>query len=178
MIDRDALRDLLAASSGGDRAAFAQVFQAAGPRLYGIALRILRRPDLATEALRRHFARLWAEAAAFAEEADLVAAMAADVRAAALDLARAQPEGVFALEPFEVEEDLEDPLESAPHSPDLHGLLTCLGQLSEERRRMVLHAYYDGWSREALSVYFDAPIHAVNTWMWRSIGELDAGLRP
>ena len=37
---------------------------------------------------------------------------------------------------------------------------------------MVLLAYNDGWSREALSVYFDAPVATVKAWLARSGSEI------
>lgn len=176
MTDPEGLKDLLVAASGGDRDAFARLYGLTAPRLHGIALRILRQEGLAADVLRVVFVQLWNEAAAIAGEADPFAHMVARVRGEALDLVRARGESGLSLEPFEVEEEVEDPLASDVRSPELGRLLTCLGQLSEERRRMVLHAYYDGWSKEALSIYCDAPPHAVNTWIWRSIAELDACL--
>ncbi|MEP9378903.1 sigma factor-like helix-turn-helix DNA-binding protein [Aquabacter sp. CN5-332] len=178
MTDPEGLKDLLVAASSGDRAAFARLYGLTAPRLHGIALRILRQEDLAADALRAAFVRLWHEAASLAGEDDILTLMVARVRREALDAARARAESGLSLEPFEVEEEVEDPLASDVRSPELGRLLSCLGQLSEERRRMVLHAYYDGWSKEALSIYCDAPPHAVNTWIWRSIAELDVCLGP
>lgn len=178
MTTREGFKDLFAAASSGDRQAFARIYGLAAPRLFGIALRMLRDGDEAAAVMKDVFVRLWSDAEMLSRQTDPLAAMVARVRAAALDLARGRAEDALALEPFESEEEIEDPLADAPRSTELKQLLTCLGHLSEERRRMVLHAYYDGWSREALSVYFDAPSHAVNTWIRRSIAELDACTGP
>nr|WP_273546245.1 MULTISPECIES: sigma factor-like helix-turn-helix DNA-binding protein [unclassified Xanthobacter] len=56
-------------------------------------------------------------------------------------------------------------------------VLAALGLLSEERRRMVLLAYYDGWTRDALGVYFDIPDTGVRAWLARSAQEIAAHLR-
>jgi RNA polymerase sigma-70 factor (ECF subfamily) len=50
--------------------------------------------------------------------------------------------------------------------------MTCLAALSDERRQMVLLAYYRGWSREALSKRFDRPVPTVKTLLHRSLAQL------
>ncbi len=171
----DSLVERLAA---GDRDALRELYEATAPRMYGIALRILRDEGRARAATRALYLEVWAEAGAFAAPDGLVDRMAARVRALALDAARDRMESGSGFEPFEVEDDADDPLARARRSPSLLKLLTCLGHLPEDRRRMLLLAYYDGWSRDALSIYLDAPPHAVNTWIWRSVTELDACLEP
>jgi RNA polymerase sigma-70 factor (ECF subfamily) len=52
---------------------------------------------------------------------------------------------------------------------ELKRLLACLGQLEEDRRRMVLLAYYSGVSREQLATQFDAPANTIKTWLRRSL---------
>lgn len=173
MIKSDTLKHLLTRVAHGDRAALEDLYRLTSPRLFGIALRILRKSDLAADVLQSLFVRIHAEADAISRMDDPLAWMVGRAREAALDLCRAAPGGDVILDPFEVGEEVDDPLATTERSPELLALLTCLGHLSQERRRMVLLAYYDGWSREALSIYFDAPPHAVNTWLWRSISELD-----
>ncbi|MEP9366824.1 sigma factor-like helix-turn-helix DNA-binding protein [Xanthobacter sp. VNH20] len=200
MANSDVVRDLLLAVSLGDRDAFQTLYARTSPRFYGIALRLLRHSDRATVALKTAYLAIWNEALALrasldgaspgaeggpagrqAAEAleeligDPLCWMVAHVRRTALDLAREQPSddgSVF--EPFVVEDPADDPLASEERSRELLELLGCLGHLSEERRRMVLLAYYDGWTRDALSIYFDAPVHGINTWLRRSVGEIDA----
>ena len=173
MIKSDTLKNLLSLVAHGDLAALEDLYRLTSPRLFGTALRILRKSDLAVEVVRALYVRMRGEADAISRMDDPLAWMVGRAREAALDLCRADPDADVSLDPFEVSEDVEDPLATTERSAQLLALLTCLGHLSQERRRMVLLAYYDGWSREALSVYFDAPAHAVNTWLWRSISELD-----
>ena len=42
----------------------------------------------------------------------------------------------------------------------------------EDRRRMVLLAYYSGWSREQLAVKFEAPANTIKTWLRRSLQQI------
>ena len=176
---QDELKRLLEAVSEGNRAALRRLYELAAPRLFGIALRILRDREKAADVLVRVFTDLAQTSDGDSETADNpLARLVALTRSPALDSVRADGVEGHALDAFETDGDVDDPLAREDRSPDLTRLLACLGTLTEERRRMILYAYYDGWSREALSIYFDAPVHAVNTWIWRSIAELDAGLEP
>ncbi len=167
---------LLSAIAKGDLEALEKLYRLSNPKLYGLALRILRRPELASDAVKAAFVRIWREAKTAPAGMDPVCWIAAITRDCALDIARTSEDTGEAWEPFEVEEPAVDPLAREDRSPELRSFLACLGKLSEERRRMILLAYYDGWSREALSVYFDAPMHTVNTWLKRSVVEIDEHL--
>jgi len=65
----------------------------------------------------------------------------------------------------------EEPTPLARHemTDQLRRLLACLGDLEEERRRLVLLAYYSGWSREQLAEKFETPVNTVKTWLRRSL---------
>lgn len=169
------LRDRLAAVAAGDRSACARVYALSCPKLYGVALRLVRRPEPAMAALRRAYGRIFRDAATLAEEHSVLGAMAVITRAAALDTLRTEG-GPDAFEPFHIARPAEDPLALPGRSKPLTRILGALGSLSEERRRMVLLAYYDGWSREALGVYFDTPQAGVRAWLARSILELSSQL--
>jgi RNA polymerase sigma-70 factor, ECF subfamily len=46
--------------------------------------------------------------------------------------------------------------------------------MSSDARRMMLLAYYDGWSREALAIEFDAQPGTIRTWLLRSLEHIRA----
>ena len=56
---------LLAAVAKGDQAAFERLYQATRAKLYGVALRILRRTDLADEVIQETYLKVWNSAAQF-----------------------------------------------------------------------------------------------------------------
>jgi len=169
------LPDLLAAAGHGDAAARARIYELSSPKLYGLVLRLVRRPEPAMEALRRSYGRIFAAAETLAAERFPLASMVIIARAEALDVLREQG-GADAFEPFHVSRPAADPLALPARSKGLARLLGALGALSEERRRMVLLAYYDGWTRDALGVYFDIPPAGVRAWLARSIQELGSRL--
>ncbi len=55
---------------------------------------------------------------------------------------------------------------------ELKRLLSCLGRLDPEKQRIVLLAYYSGWSRDQLAAQFDAPANTIKTWLRRSLLEI------
>jgi RNA polymerase sigma-70 factor (ECF subfamily) len=57
-------------------------------------------------------------------------------------------------------------------SERLIALTKCLQTLEEEKRRIVMLAYYRGLSREALAERFDAPVPTIKTWLRRSLAQL------
>ncbi len=56
---RPALADLLRRTALGDEPAFAEVYRMVAPRLYGIALRVLRQPGMAEEVTQEAFMLIW-----------------------------------------------------------------------------------------------------------------------
>jgi RNA polymerase sigma-70 factor (ECF subfamily) len=55
---------------------------------------------------------------------------------------------------------------------ELKRVLDCVGQLDQQRQKMILLAYYNGWSREQLAEKFNTPLNTVKTWLRRSMIEI------
>src|SRR5205814_6930126 len=88
-IEPEQLRTWLAAAGQQDAAAFRALYNAAAPKLFGFALRILGKRELAEEALQEGFVSIWHAAPDY--QAGLAAPltwMAAIVRNKALDILR------------------------------------------------------------------------------------------
>lgn len=169
------LADLLAASAQGDRDAFARLYEATSAKLHGIALRILRRSDLAEEAVQDAYVRIWRRAADFdPARASAIAWMAAIARNRALDVARLKRETPLdeAPDQGDVALDAPDPEAQAELSDELRRLSACLDQLDEDRRVAVLLAYRSGWSREELAARYRRPVATIKTWLRRSLMSL------
>src|SRR5512134_3592123 len=90
MLDDQAIRGLLLRAAARDDVsgdAFRRLYEATAPMLLGIALRIVRRRELAEEVLHDAFARIWHAAHSFDPlAARPLAWMAAIVRNRALDV--------------------------------------------------------------------------------------------
>jgi RNA polymerase sigma-70 factor, ECF subfamily len=166
---------LLAAVSKGDQAAFERLYAATRAKLYGVVLRILRRAALADEVMQDTYLKIWRSAGEFNPRmASPMTWMIAIARNRAIDLVRKKAEVSVEDEPavLDVAGDNPDPLAQRELTDELRRLLACLGELDEERRRIVLLAYYNGWSREQLAATFDKPVNTIKTWLRRSLIEL------
>jgi RNA polymerase sigma-70 factor (ECF subfamily) len=163
---------LLAVVAKGDEAAFERLYQATQAKLYGVTLRILRRTDLAEEVLQETYVKIWRAAGDYnPRTAGPVTWMVAIARNGALDLVRKKGGASLDEEPMamDVEAGSQGPLAQREMTEELQRLLACMGGLEEEHRRVILLAYYNGWSREQLAETFDKPVNTIKTWLRRSL---------
>jgi RNA polymerase sigma-70 factor (ECF subfamily) len=166
---------LLAAVAKGDQAAFERLYQATGAKLYGTVVRILRRADLADEVLQEAYLKVWNSARRFDPAvASPITWMVAIARNHAIDLVRRRAEISIEEEPevMEVAAENPHPLAKREMSEELKRLLACMGRLDEDRRRLVLLAYYGGWSREQLAAKFEKPVNTIKTWLRRALADI------
>ena len=166
---------LLAAVAKGDEAAFARLYAATRAKLYGVVVRILRREDLADEVMQETFLKIWHGAGQFDPlRASPITWMVAIARNRAIDLLRRRTEASIEEEPeaMEVATDSPDPLARRELNEDIQRLLACIGRLPAERQRLVLLAYYNGWSREQLAAELETPVNTIKTWLRRSLLEI------
>jgi RNA polymerase sigma-70 factor, ECF subfamily len=169
MLTPDELGWLLAAVAKGDAAAFGRLYDATRARLYGVVLRILRRPDPAAEVMQDAYMRIWRSAADFdLRIATPITWMVAIARGRALDLVRSQGEIEEATASPDMGADESGPADRQI-TDELRRLLACLGELEPEHRRLVLLAYYSGWSREQLAARFETGLDNVKAWLRGSL---------
>jgi len=172
---------LLAAVAKGDQAAFERVYNATRGKLYGVVLRILQRPDLAEEVVQEAYVKIWNSAGKFDPAmASPITWMVAIARNRAIDLVRKKTEASIEdeSEAMEAAAETPHPLAQREMTEELKRLLACMGKLDPERQRLVLLAYYSGWSREQLSSKFDKPVNTIKTWLRRSLLEIRECLEP
>ena len=171
----DGLADLLGRIAARDAAAFSALYKATSAKLYGVVARILPRGDAAADALQEAYVRIWEKAGEFdPAKGSPLAWMATIARNRALDeVRRVRPGSLEDLpESFEPAADEVDPLAARERSEGLVKLLNCLQALDEEKRAVVLLAYYHGLSREALALRFGRPVPTIKTWLHRSLAQL------
>lgn len=166
---------LLAAIAKGDQIAFERLYQATRAKLYGTAVRILHRTDLADEVLQEVYLKIWNSAGEFdPAAASPITWMVAITRNRAIDLVRKKTELSIEEEPKVMEAVAENPhpLAKREMTEELRRLLACMGRLDEDRRRLVLLAYYGGWSREQLAAKFQKPVNTIKTWLRRALADI------
>src|SRR5271169_5585464 len=171
----DDLAGLLGRIVARDAAAFAALYKATSAKLYGVVARILPRGDAAADALQEAYVRIWEKAGEFdPARGSPLAWMATIARNRALDeVRRVRPGSLEDLpEGFEPAADEIDPLAARDRSERLAALISCLQALEEEKRAVVLLAYYRGLSREALAQRFGRPTSTIKTWLHRSLAQI------
>jgi RNA polymerase sigma-70 factor (ECF subfamily) len=173
--DGEELAGLLKRVAARDEAAFAALYKRTNAKLYGVVARILSRGDAGVEALQEAYVRIWERAGDFdPAKGSPLAWMATIARNRALDeVRRVRPVSIEDMPAgFEPAAELVDPMGSRERSEGLSALLACLGKLDEEKRSVVLLAYYHGATREALAKRFGRPVPTIKTWLHRSLAQL------
>jgi RNA polymerase sigma-70 factor, ECF subfamily len=171
----DDLTHLLSRIAARDAAAFAALYKQTSAKLYGVVARILNRGDAAADVLQEAYVRIWEKAGDFDPvKGSALAWMATIARNRALDEVRRVRPGSLEDQPesFEPTADDVDPLAARERSEGLAALLDCLRRLDEEKRAIVLLAYYRGLSRDALAKRFGRPVPTIKTWLHRSLAQL------
>jgi RNA polymerase sigma-70 factor (ECF subfamily) len=171
----DDLTDLLSRIAARDATAFAALYKQTNAKLYGVVARILTRGDAAADALQEVYVRIWEKAGEFDPlKGSPLAWMATIARNRALDeVRRVRPVSLEdQSEGFEPAAEEIDPLAVRERSERLMALVDCLKALDEEKRAIVLLAYYRGSSREALAKRFGRPVPTIKTWLHRSLAQL------
>src|SRR5277367_3675584 len=172
---------LVGAVAKGDEAAFERLYAATRAKLYGVLLRILGRPELAEEVMQETYLKVWTMAGKFDPTlASPITWMVAIARNRAIDIVRKKGELSIEEQPeaLEVASDAPAPLARREMTEELKRLLSCLGKLDPEKQRIVLLAYYSGWSREQLSKKLNIPVNTIKTWLRRSLLEIRECMGP
>ena len=161
--------------ASSDEAAFRALYRQTSAKLYGIVFRILPQKDAAAEALQEAYVRIWERAADFdAARGSPLAWMATIARNRALDeVRRVRPASLEDMpESFEPAAEPIDPLAARDRSERLAALIACLERLDDDKRAILMLAYYHGASREALAKRFGRPVPTIKTWLQRSLAQL------
>lgn len=176
----DQLRGLLAAVALGDRTAFRQLYDATSAKLFGFALRILRKEELAEEAVQDAFVSIWHAAGSY--QAHLAAPltwMATIARNKALDIRR-RAQATAEADSVEFDSELADvlpdsaagPHERAELSRDAQALARCMDTLAGRQRQAIGMAFLHDLSHSEVAAQLSLPLGTVKTWIRRGLERL------
>ncbi|WP_019916219.1 sigma-70 family RNA polymerase sigma factor [Methyloversatilis discipulorum] len=182
MLDPVQLERLLARVALRDRQAFRQLYDACAPQLLGVALRLLRRRDLAEDVLQDAFTSVWHRADSYrADASQPMTWLTSIVRNRALDLLRA--ESVRRTESLDDDEDGQggvaalgddrpSPLGLLEQAADALHLRRCIDDIDGPQRQCLALAYYHGLSHSELAEHLGSPIGSVKVWLRRGLDRL------
>lgn len=172
------LEELVARCAAGDAAALRSLYKSTSAQLYGVLLRILRREDLAEEALQDVFVSVWRNAKDYRPARGAVTTWLVSIaRYRAIDIKRARKREVHFADPQEYvpEETIagdSEPLAAAAHDADARRLNDCLRELGTMQRNAVCLAYLNGLTHDEVARALAAPLGTVKSWVRRGLESL------
>lgn len=176
--DRGETFDVEAALGGcarGDADALRLIYDNMAPMLMGVAMRIVRRRDLANDVLHDAFIQVWRKADTFdpargAGHAWLLSVVRNRALSVLRKLGREQQldEAVLADQPA----DEPSALDRLASASDAQALRRCLETLDDDRRRCIVLAYADGMSHVQIAAHLGSPLGTVKSWVRRGLESL------
>lgn len=178
--DSRQLKTWLAATARKDGDAFRQLYDATSAKLFGFALRILIKRELAEEVIQESFVSIWNNAASY--QAGLAAPMTwmtTIVRNKAFDTLR-RLDGAVEIDADHFGKEVMDALESADPTPiealqisdESRALARCFAKLESMHRQAIALAFYHDLSHSEVAQQLALPIGTVKTWVRRGLERL------
>lgn len=169
------LADKLAGVARGDREAFAGLYDATAPKLFGIVLRIVRDRQIAEDVVQDAYLKIWENASRYSPEAGHpLSWMISISRNRAIDIVRRRGEVQMPVtdDGPEWEATIAEPRDREAEFIDADRLSHCLEGLEATQRRCFVDAYLEGFSREELAERYERPVNTIKTWLHRSANTL------
>lgn len=178
--DTRQLKTWLAATARKDGDAFRQLYDATSSKLFGFALRILVKRELAEDVIQESFVSIWNNAASY--QAGLAAPMTwitTIVRNKAFDTLR-RIDGAVEIDADNFDKEVMDALESVDPTPiealqisdESKALARCFAKLESLHRQAIALAFYHDLSHSEVAEQLALPIGTVKTWVRRGLEKL------
>ena len=171
------LAGLLGRCALRDQRAFADLYTLTSAKLFGVALRILRRQDWAEEVLQECYVNIWTHAGDYAAARSApMTWMTSIVRNRCLDWLR-RPRSETTGEEYEIaveawQNETPGPIERLTAAGESAALARCLEQLEANQRQSIVLAFFHGLSHSELSAHMKEPLGTVKTWVRRGLERL------
>ncbi|HTS20711.1 MAG TPA: sigma-70 family RNA polymerase sigma factor [Casimicrobiaceae bacterium] len=177
-LERNArLMELLARTALSDQRAFAELYRVTSAHLYAVALRILREPPAAEEALQESFVNVWHHARSYvAAKSQPLTWLTSIVRNRCLDQLRRR-----ALETVPMDDEDEAPAVPTQDPGPLEALLSganaravgaCVETLEAGPKQAIALAFFQGLSHAELARHLRQPLGTVKSWIRRGLERL------
>ncbi len=176
------LVDLLKRVALQDHASFKQLYDLTSAHLYGVAMRFVRKRELADEILQDAFINVWQQADGYSATLSTpMTWLISIVRNKSLDrLRKGKLESGNDYAPSA--DGTEDGHEEALDHADPHVLFTaatekselnrCLALLEPPQRQSLALAYYNGMSHSEVAAHLQVPLGTAKAWLRRGLARL------
>lgn len=169
---------LLMRTAEGDAVAFRQLYDQTSGKLYAVSLGMMKRRDLAEDAVQDAFVRIWHNAGEYrAEKGVVLTWMISIVRYRCLDLLRSSK----ARREHLTDGDLDLVAEPEDHDTPEGALNAgrarvhidqCLDELEDQQRHAIQLAYFRGMTHQEVCSQLDLPLGSVKSWIRRGLQQL------
>ena len=178
------LKNWIRGAAQKDARAFRQLYEACSPRLFGLALRIVRRPELAEEVLQESFIAIWDHAADYQSSLSApMTWMTTIVRNKSFDLLRrVGDEPVIDDGGFDervlasIRDPQANPADALELSSEAKALAACMAVLEEKQRNVIGLAFFHDLSHGDVARRLALPVGTVKTWIRRGLARLHSCL--
>lgn len=174
-MEHEELLPLLHQVVKNDRQAFESLYKKTSGQMYAVALKMLRRKELAEEATQEAFVRIWYNANQYTQgKGTVLTWMISIVRYRALDMLRYQ--NVRKEEPLFDEEFTQT---NTQISEDAQGTLSerkldnCMNELELSQRQAIQLAFFNGYSHSEVVEHLDKPLGTIKSWIRRGLSALE-----
>jgi RNA polymerase sigma-70 factor (ECF subfamily) len=171
LLDRIATRDEMA---------LRELYDITSRKLYGLALRMVGRVDLAEDVLQECYLNVWRIASDYrASLSPPLGWMSVIVRSRALDMLRklsSQMDGKMQSIDDEESQQIASSevglLDAVMAGEQAGALNNCLSKIEAKQREVIVWAYFRDMSHSELASQFDLPIGTIKTWIRRGLAQL------
>lgn len=173
---RRRLAELIAAVSGGDRAAFRRLYDLSARFVFGIVLAVLRDNGLAEDVAQEVYVTIWKRAVSFDRgRGNPLAWMAAIARNRAIDRLRSERARGFVAFTDEVP-DIQDETPDGFVTVEALAVRRALTDLKPEFRQAVMLSYFQGYTHTELAAVLNVPVGTAKSWVRRGLAALKEAL--
>lgn len=165
-----ALDHLVHRCAAGDGDAFRTLYETLSARLYGLAMRLLREPQLASDAVHDTFLQVWKESRRFdVARGHAESWIVSLLRYRSLDIVRRRRREVVGDPSIEAADLAPDALRALMSGEEGEALQRCLDELEAGQRQLVVLSFIDGLSHAELALTLHRPLGTVKSLMRRTL---------
>ncbi len=187
MSDAARMATLLRRVAGGDRDAFADLYDATSPAVYGVLVGMLRSSAVAEEVAQEVYVEVWRKAGSFdPKRGSAETWIALLARSRALDRIRSERSYAGAVDRSSTSmpaaelmgEDRDDPSEAASVAERRRLVRAALREMPEEQRTAILLSFFGGLSHSEIAEREEIPLGTVKSRIRAGLSKVEDRLRP
>lgn len=168
-------RLLLLEISRGNTEAFKQLYEQTSPLMFAIALRLLRKRELAEEIIQEVYVSVWHIAGEYHTERGSVKTWLSTItRNRCIDILRkpSYSASLFTESDEDLASDIDDPLHKVIAFHNDAQLSICIDHLKQEQKKSISLAFFEGMTHQQVAMAMAIPLGSAKTWIRRGLEAL------